>query len=78
MKNRVRIAAAVAGCVLSFALTAYAGSITVTGLETDHLVEPAHIGPTPSFSWRMETSRKDARQIAYRIRCCFRGVRYIS
>ena len=73
MKNRVRIAVAVGGCVLSFALTAYAGSITVTGLETDHLVEPGHVGLKPSFAWQMETSRTGARQAAYRIRVRRRG-----
>ena len=53
---------------ISFCMLSVASGASVTGLQTDHLVEPAHIGPTPSFSWRMETSRKDARQIAYRIR----------
>ena len=41
---------------------------SVTGLATDHLHEPGHIGPRPSFAWRMESPRTGARQTAYRIR----------
>ena len=57
MKNRVRIAVAVGGCVLSLALMACAGSVTITGLEASHLVEPGSVGQKPSFAWQMETSR---------------------
>ena len=46
---------------------------SVTGLMTDHLVEPGHIGPTPSFSWRMDVPRTGAWQTAYRIQ-----VRYVA
>ena len=60
------------GCVCEKFLKALAFGIllptvaSVTGLETDHLVESRHVGPKPSFAWRMETPRTGARQAAYR------------
>ena len=51
------------GCVCEKFLTALAFGIllptvaSVTGLETDHLIEPGHVGLKPSFAWRMETPR---------------------
>ena len=67
------------GCVCEKFLTALAFGIllptvaSVTGLETDHLIEPGHVGLKPSFAWRMETPRAGARQAAYRIRVRRRG-----
>jgi alpha-L-rhamnosidase len=39
----------------------------IEALAVDRLVEPGHIGSAPSFSWRMKSARKGARQTAYRI-----------
>ena len=40
---------------------------SVEALAVDRLVEPGHIGRDLTFSWRMKSSRKGARQTAYRI-----------
>ena len=52
---------------LAFGVLLPAGA-SLTGLETDHLVEPGHVGARPSFAWRMETARAGARQVAYRVK----------
>ena len=54
-------------CALACALSLGADA-AVTGLSADHLANPGHLGANPSFSWRMETPRKGARQTAYRVR----------
>ena len=43
------------------------GEPKATGLTTDHLVSPANVGETPSFSWRMCSPKEGAAQQAYRL-----------
>lgn len=49
-------------------LPALAGSPAVTGLKTEHLVNPLGIdNPEPRFSWHLDDGRDGAAQTAYRI-----------
>ena len=43
------------------------GKDAVVGLEVDHLVAPANVAASPTFSWKMSSDRAGARQTAYRI-----------
>ena len=58
-------AMALSGCV---ELTAGRDSsrVAVTGLEVNRLGSPRNVS-APVFSWKMETARTGARQVAYRI-----------
>ena len=58
----VLLGAACAGAVC------FGGDAATVGLTVDHLVSPANIGAAPSFGWRMDSPRKGAAQVAYRIK----------
>lgn len=60
-------------CVLIAAIALCCGAAngegtSVYGLRTDRLVEPAHLGASPVFSWKIAADRRGARQCAYRVR----------
>ena len=58
-------AIALCGCVES-AASGFSSRVAITGLEVNRLECPGNVR-APVFSWKMETSRAGARQVAYRI-----------
>ena len=58
-------ATALCGCVES-AASGFSSRVAITGLEVNRLECPGNVR-APVFSWKMETSRAGARQVAYRI-----------
>ena len=69
MKNLIFFAfcaaMALSGCVEQSAVR-NSSCVAVTGLEVNRLERPRNVNK-PVFSWKMETSRTGARQVAYRV-----------
>ena len=57
-------AAFVAGCAGFFGCC---GGDETYGLKVDHLVNPANVSASPSFSWKMKSERQGAAQKSYKI-----------
>ena len=57
-------AAFVAGCTGFFGC---GGGDETFGLKVDHLVNPANVSASPTFSWKMKSDRQGAAQKSYKI-----------